>query len=491
MAISPVQLKQYYNDCNPNQPLEPHDKRNVNVDKQVEEEEAVRGGGWAAKLASEIELANSPVCLLCSGLRGSGKSTELLRLTARLSNDSPERANLLPVLIDAEEVLDLTAAIDVPDLLMAMLYETERAVLREEQRPEEEAMREGAFAKIFGLVKGTSVESVKVEVGGALEGSASAPGLGAKGTASSKVVAELKVNPSLRKQVRDAVGKGLSTFLGHVEQEFRKLEHRVRAKGKSGLVVIVDSLEKLQGTSETFEEVLSSAEKLFANGAPYLRLPVHVVYTVPPPMLVRMSTDRVRFLPMIKLRIREREPTEGAVVARGRPFPEGIAMAREIVRRRVPDGALAHFLGPDFEGRLRKIIEWSGGYPRELLRLMQRMMTAEHFPLSDRLFQRTLRQAADENSRIVFSNGQHAIDMLAKVYLTQKLTVEPGEHVLADRLLTGNLILRYSNDEEWDDVHPALLELFPLREAIERQRAAMLAARASTPPSALGEPAPG
>ncbi|HEU4409391.1 MAG TPA: hypothetical protein VFS43_29295 [Polyangiaceae bacterium] len=237
--------------------------------------------------------------------------------------------------------------------------------------------------------------------------------------------------------------------------------------------------------------MLNSVERVFANGAPYLRLPVHVIYTVPPPMLVRMPTDSVRFLPMIKLRTWDRDPAEGAVVARGKPFPEGVAVAREMVRRRVPDGALAEFLGPDFEGRLRAIIQWSGGYPRELLRLMQRVMTAERFPLSDRLFQRTLRQAADESSRIVFSNGQRALDMPAKVYLTQKLTVDPGEHVLADRLLTGNLILRYSNDKEWDDVHPALLELPALREAIERQQAALLAARGSTPPPALTAPAPG
>ena len=463
----------------------------MNVDEQVEEELAVRGGSWAAKLAKEVELADSPVCLLCSGLRGSGKSTELLRLTARLSDDSPERANLLPVLIDAEEVLDLTAPVDVPDLLMAMLYETERAVLREEKRPEDEAMHEGAFERLWGLVRRMSVESVKVEFGAGAEGSVAAPGVGAKGTASSKVVAELKVSPSLRKQVRDAVANGLSTFLGQVEREFRKLEQRAVAKGRSGLVVIVDSLEKLQGTSETFEEVLNSVERVFANGAPYLRLPVHVIYTVPPPMLVRMPTDSVRFLPMIKLRTWGREPVEGAVVARGKPFPEGVAVAREMVRRRVPNGALAELLGPDFEGRLRAIIQWSGGYPRELLRLMQRVMTAERFPLSDRLFRRALTQAADESSRIVFSNGRRALDMLAKVYLTQKLTVDPGEHVPADRLLTGNLILRYSNDKEWDDVHPALLEPPALREAIERQQAALSAARASTSPPALAEPAPG
>jgi hypothetical protein len=490
MALSPVQMKQYYNDCNPYQPLEPGDRRNVIIDGQVDDELAVRGGSWAAKLAIEVELANRPVCLLCSGLRGSGKSTELRRLAAQLADDSPARANLLPVLIDAEEVLDLTAAVDVPDLLMAMLYETERAVLREEKRAEDEAMREGAFERLWGAVMRMSVESVKVEWGAGAEGSIAVPGVGAKGTASSKVVAELKVSPSLRKQVRDAVAKSLSTFLGQVEQEFRKLEQRAVATGRSGVVVIVDSLEKLQGTSETFEEVLSSVEKIFANGAPYLRLPVSVIYTVPPPMLVRMPTDSVRFLPMIKLRTWDREPAEGAVVTRGKPFLAGVAVAREIVRRRVPDSALGEFLGPDFEGRLREIIDWSGGYPRELMRLLQRVMTAGRFPLTDLLFRRTLSQAADENSRIVFSNGQRALEMLAKVYLTQKLTIDLGEHTLADRLLTGNLILRYSNDKEWDDIHPALLGLPQLREAVERQQAALLATRASTPPPAHAGPAP-
>jgi hypothetical protein len=62
-----------------------------------------------------------------------------------------------------------------------------------------------------------------------------------------------------------------------------------------------DSLEKLRGTSLTWKQVLESAERIFGNGAPYLQLPVHVLYTIPPALTRRMA-DPVSFLPMVKVR---------------------------------------------------------------------------------------------------------------------------------------------------------------------------------------------
>lgn len=78
--------------------------------------------------------------------------------------------------------------------------------------------------------------------------------------------------------------------------------------GWAGLVVIVDSLEKLRGSATTWDRVLESAERIFAEGAPHLQLPIHVLYTIPPALVSRKRFADVDFMPMIKL---HRRPEEG------------------------------------------------------------------------------------------------------------------------------------------------------------------------------------
>jgi hypothetical protein len=60
-------------------------------------------------------------------LPGSGKSTELRRVLAKLGD--PTGAALFPVLIDAERLIDLRAPLDLPELILAILVETERRIM--------------------------------------------------------------------------------------------------------------------------------------------------------------------------------------------------------------------------------------------------------------------------------------------------------------------------------------------------------------------------
>ncbi|WP_295450206.1 hypothetical protein [uncultured Thiodictyon sp.] len=151
-----------------------------------------------------------------------------------------------------------------------------------------------------------------------------------------KLVVEMRARPSLRAKVRSIVASNLTRFLREAHQELELLQERARQRGHAGgLVVIFGSLEKLRSTSETWQEVLGSAEQIFSGGAPYLHLPVHVLYTIPT-ALVSRRFKRVSVLPMIKLTDRD-----------GAPFAAGLAAARELVRRRVPDEVLQAVFGPD------------------------------------------------------------------------------------------------------------------------------------------------
>jgi len=80
--------KYLYDRCKPEEALGPADDRNVDIDALGEEGARARGVNWVERLASEIRLAEEPMCELFSGLRGSGKSTELRRLAHTLRTRS-------------------------------------------------------------------------------------------------------------------------------------------------------------------------------------------------------------------------------------------------------------------------------------------------------------------------------------------------------------------------------------------------------------------
>ena len=417
-------LQELYNSCNPDEALPPEDPRNVNIDRS-----GVRGTNWTNKLARQIELSKTPVFQLFTGLRGTGKSTEIRRLYARLSD--PEQRNLLTVLIDADDVLDLTAEIDVSDVLALVLLHTERAVIAAEGGNAADALKEGAAQRLWTWLSNTDVEIGKVTAG--IEAGAKAD-----------IELNLKTNPTVRQRVRGIVARHLGTFVRFVHDELRELEGRAKTAKRSGIAILFDSLEKLRGTSLTWKPVLDSAERVFGTGAPYLQLPVHVLYTIPP-ALARRMTDPVAFLPMIKVRS-----------ADGTLHPAGVEVIADLVGKRIDPAGLDDLFGHDaIHDRIRAIALWSGGYPREIVRLLQTLLELEAFPVSAKTLERELHRAGNTYRGIVYDSG--AIPLLAAVNRTKRLIPKDDhEREAADLFLQNNVILRYLNDEEWMDVHPAV-----------------------------------
>lgn len=438
--LSFADRKVLYNRCNPFEPLNPDDERNVDLDLRSQDGGRVRGVVWVERLAQGLELSDRPVLELFTGLPGSGKSTELRRLARRL--EQADGANLLPIVVDAEDALDLTSAVDVVDVLSAVVHAADAEVLRLEGGKPDNALREGYPRRLWSWLTQTDVD---------LKGAQFELPAGAS------LVMEMKTRPTLRQRVREIVANHLSRFLQEIHQELEALSARAQRRGRAGLVVIVDSLEKLRGTSTTWHDVLNSAERLFAGGAPYLRLPVHVVYTIPP-ALVSRRFERVHFMPMIKLKSQD-----------GSPWAPGVQAARELVRRRIPDEQLSLLLGPDRERRLERVIAWSGGYPRELVEMLQKIVAHRAHPISEADLQRLLHEVRDAYRRVVPSE---AFPWLARVADEKFLTLDDDEQrPAADLMLSNNVILCYLNDRAWFDLHPAALEIPGIQEALRALQA--------------------
>jgi hypothetical protein len=436
--------KTYFNRCKPDEPLWPSDDRNVDLDQLGTVH--VRGVNWTERLASWVELSDEPVCVLFTGLPGSGKSTELRRLAARLSD--PDRACLLPVVIDAEQVLDLSNEVDIPEIIAALLHQAEVSVLKEEGRDASDALRDGYLNRLWSWLTRTDVTLTQAEY--------SIPN-------GPSLVAEMKTRPTLRERVRQTIAAHLTTFLREARDELSLLKGRAVARGHAGLVVIFDSLEKLRGISSNWEQVLASAERVFGAGAPYLRLPVHVLYTIPPALLNRCKG--VEFMPMIKLAERD-----------GTPFAPGVGAAREIIRRRIPDEILAELLGTKCERRLEEVIRWSGGYPREVVRLLQSVIAVRKSPVTDEDLDRIFAEVRDAYRKIV---PAEAFDWLAQVAETHYLTIQnDGHRQAADLMIQNSAVLRYLNGGDWFDLHPAVREI----PGVEEARRALASQRAVATP---------
>lgn len=122
------ELRRLFARCDSDEPLETGDPRYVDVDHVPDEGVRPRRYAWVRRIARKFELAKTtPRLVLLTGLPGSGKSTELRRVLAELRD--PAGACLFPVLIDAERVIELRNPIDLPELILAILVETERRVM--------------------------------------------------------------------------------------------------------------------------------------------------------------------------------------------------------------------------------------------------------------------------------------------------------------------------------------------------------------------------
>ncbi|MCA9706453.1 MAG: hypothetical protein KDK70_11440 [Myxococcales bacterium] len=431
--------KLYYNRCDPTEALGPDDERNVDLDAEAVGGYRPRGVVWVERLASEIELSDKPTCTLFTGLPGSGKSTELRRLVAHLRD--PGHMHLLPVLIDAERVIDLTTRVDIPDIIAAIVYATDAAVLAAEGQADAVPAAEGYLTRLWHWLTTTDVELGQGELAV---------------TDAAKLVFELKTRDSLRQRVRRTVAANLTTFLGQARQELVALEERARALGYAGLIVVLDSLEKLRGVSENWHDVLASAEQIFGRGAPYLRLPVHVIYTVPAALVARQHQG-IEFMPMVKLRHRD-----------GRPFAPGVETMRKLVHQRIPQPVMEHLLGPQSRERCDELIMASGGYTREMIRFLRAIVRERAHPLPQEAFERILNELRDDYRAVVPSES---FDWLAGVSLDKYLTIHDEEHrASADLMLLNNVVMRYTNQRDWYDLHPVVYDIPGVAEAIARER---------------------
>jgi hypothetical protein len=425
MPLSLDELRRFVRHCDPQRPLEADDPLYVAFD----EGEPTRGTSHTSCIQAlrRFIYLKDESCQLFTGFPGTGKTTELRRLGAQLTSarDLPTFA----VYIDFEEYLDRYTPASITDVLRIVAYALDRAAtIAEGKDPDTEP---GYARRFFDFLKQTDVTLHRLDVH----------------LAGAVVMLEMKNNPTFRQKVEEVLSARFQQFASEATQTMADSVVRLRKAKETHaerVVVIADGLEKFTPLREEDRDTMeASVESLFVQHARLLRLPCHVIYTFPLWLRFRVAElgslydSQPLVLPMVKITERS-----------GASYWPGVNKLSEVVRRRID---VARVFGDD--GLLTELVQSSGGYPRDLLRVTREVLVrGDEFPVKPATVSRVIEDLAREYAVIV--RGTH-VPMLKEVAGTHALPqADAGEVAAFGRLLEKWLVLAYRDEEEWYDLHP-------------------------------------
>lgn len=412
--------------CDPMRPLEPGDPLYVAFDEGT----PVRGaqGQSCIQQLQRLVYLKDETRQLFTGFPGTGKTTELRRLQASLAaaRDLPTHA----VYIDFEDFLDRYTALSITDVMRVMAYQLDReATIAEGRDPEVET---GYLQRFFDFLCQTDLELSKV-------------GFSAYGAT---LMLELKNNPTFRARAEQQLKMRFQQFAREAQNHMVQAVVRLKAATHAQrVVVIADGLEKFTPLREEDRASMeASVETVFVQHADLLALPCHVIYTFPLWLRFRAAElgalydGQPQVLPMVKI-------AEKA----GAPFGPGVDKLVELVQRRLKD--TKRIFGADLDQTLMPLLHASGGYPRDLLRMVrQTLIDARAFPVTSHVTQRILDELTQQYAFVVRGTN---LPLLKRIATSHALPQEDAEQVAAfGRLLERWLVLAYRNGDEWYDLHP-------------------------------------
>ena len=432
---------------------------------------SVRGGQIIEELKDNITLwhRDEAYCQLFTGHIGCGKSTELLLLKAQL-----EREGFHVVYFDSSQDLEM-GDVDVSDILLAIARrvsesfdylansqpKTIQDVIKQVSLLLQTEIELTAEAEIPGIEKekANSEDKFEVEVGIPGIGKISSyqkEGVSLVAPLIGKISAKTKASPDLRGKLRGHLEPRTSGILEAINQELLAPGIiQLKELGKQGLVVIVDSLDKIDNIPKPWGR--SQQEYLFVDRGEQLRsLNCHVVYTMP--LSLRFSNDfntlKQRFLttpfvlPMVSIKLKDGSQCEA-----------GMQLLRQmILARAFPDLTPAQRLTKigeifDHKETLDYLCLMSGGHVRELLRLLNDSLKKQKgLPISRDTLEMVI---------TIYRNDQRlGVDQ----YEWQLLrTVSQEKKVAGDQeyqtLIRSMFVYEYHHSEDsesWFDVNPLL-----------------------------------
>lgn len=447
-----LDLQKFYKACNPSSTVS---VGNAEERKYYIDFSPVRGGKIIQEFGRTItRLApNEPTCQLFTGHIGCGKSTELLLLKAEL-----ERQGSHVVYFDSSKDL-VMADVDVTDILLAIA----RKVTESLEQAQVNLKPRGFRALLQGVTElmQTEIElSAEASVPGLAEIKASTEGELSLGFGLGKISAKAKNSPKFRSQLRQYLEPRTDGILDAINQEL--LEPAIQAlkkQGKTGLVVIVDSLDRVDNTLKPTGRL--QPEYLFVDRGEQLKqLNCHVVYTIPLVLIFSNEWGRLRnrfgvdpkLLPMVRVQSRD-----------GSECKEGMELLRQMVLARAFPDVLPtqrlQFITEVFDSAetLDRLCQVSGGHPRNLLGLMYGCLQQQDPPFHRECLEEIIRRQRDALVRAVDDDEW---ELLRQVGQNQMVRGEDEYQTL----LRSLFVFEYQDDQGgWFSINPILGEAKQLK----------------------------
>ncbi|NET55709.1 MAG: ATP-binding protein [Symploca sp. SIO2E6] len=423
-----LDLPRFYKACNPSKSLT---KQQYYIDFA-----AVRGSKIIRTLKRQIAVISpdEPTCQLFTGHIGCGKSTELLRLKSDL-----EQEGFHVVYFESSQDLDM-ADVDVTDILLSIAGQVSESLETINIR-----LHPGYFANLFTEI--ADFLQTPIELSAEAELSL---GIG-------KITARTKEAPKLRRRLREYLEPRTSNILQSINEELLgKANTTLKKRGKAGLVVIVDNLDRVD--FRPLPSGRSQQEYLFIDRGDQLRkLNCHVVYTIPLGLTFsndcEILKDRLgggvppKVLPMVPVKRRN-----------GEEFSEGMELLRRMIMvRAFPDETPETQLELipevfDTPETLNRLCQVSGGHLRNLLGLLLGCVMQEDPPFSRESLEEVIRERRDY---LLSSIDDDEWKLLFQVIKEQAVRGETEQMIL----LRSMFVFEYRDlDGQWFDINPVLAE---------------------------------
>ncbi|MGD2182099.1 ATP-binding protein [Lusitaniella coriacea] len=431
-------LDNFYNACDPFEPLPVGDPRYVDC-------KAVRGNEDIFVLGKKLRRSRRTACLLYSGHRGGGKSTELLKLQGYL-----RQHDFFVVYFAADEEDVDTEDTEYTDILLACTKHLLRQLKNTNAQPLRDWLR-----RFWDDIKDVLDTEIDLD------------SLSAEVVLSQfvKLTANIKAVPSQRRKIRDRVNPHTVTLIEALNQFINTAKQKL-PDGKGNLAVIVDGLDRIPPVIRD-DSGRTNHDEIFLDRSEQLKgLACHVIYTAPISMMYSRRATDIRdiysdpqTLPMIKVQNQDNslctegiEAIQNIIAERVHTFNDNLSLETDIF---------------DNSETLQGLCRMSGGHVRNLMLLIQSAIDeTETLPIPRRAVQIAITDARDTYRRTVES-GQW--QLLAEVHRDKKIRN-------ADQyrdLLFNRCILEYVDFDEdkgrilWYDVHPLIRGIPQFRDALD------------------------
>lgn len=357
--------------------------------------------------------------IFLSGYRGTGKTSELLSLRAKIDATKC----YFSVFVDtAEENMD-TNNIETIDIMILMLEKLIQRLQSEKADVSEEAI--GGF---YDWYKTKIVEVVNTK----LEGSAQIEiGLNTKGTMLGflgllgNTKAKLQGSTESKKSITREINNNFSTFAKKFNEFILSLVEQFREKGHyQDILFIIDGFEKI-GTLEARKKVLIDDSNKFTI------IKAHMIITLP----IELFTEKNRLAHFATI---ENFPLVD--------LQEGGAKEkfREFVIKRVDENLFK-------EGSIDKIIKFGAGHPRQTLQIINRAyIEAEGDFIDITSVDKAIKILGSEMSRV----DDAEIEVLKKIKDKQVV----ADNDIYTKLKAKNIIFEYSSSSESQIINPIVDE---------------------------------